>query len=198
MKRVAIYARVSTSDKWQDLQTQILPLTQYALARERSIVETYTDTMSWSKESRPWYDQMMKDATRRKFDVVLVFRFDRASRSTKQLLSTLETLRVLWVDFVSYSEAIDTSTPAGQMMFTMISAFAQFERSIIQERVRAWMQRAKQQGKKIGRPKLEVDQEMIMKLSKQWYSVRSIAKDLWLSASKVYRTVSKPLKKQIS
>ncbi|PID34662.1 MAG: hypothetical protein CR971_02115 [candidate division SR1 bacterium] len=93
MKRVGIYARVSTTDKGQDLTTQTLPLKEYAKQRGRTITKVYTDQISGSKEKRPGLDELMNDACKRKFDVVLVFRFDRMSRSTKQLITTLDTFR---------------------------------------------------------------------------------------------------------
>ena len=188
--RVGIYARISTTDKGQDLQTQLIPLQKYADAREWDIYQIYTDTMSGAKSNRPGFIQMMKDATKRKFDVVLVFRFDRASRSTKELIQTLETLRVLGISFVSYSESIDTSTPMWQMMFTIISALAQFERSLIQERVKAWLERARHQGKKLWRPKKDVDIDKILILRKTWLSHRQIANKTGYSSSMVQRAIA--------
>ena len=192
MKRVAIYARISTADKWQDLETQLIPLREYITHRGWIHYKEYTDIMSWAKDNRPWFTELMHDAQKRKFDVVLTFRFDRCSRSSKHLINTLETLRALGIDFVSYQESIDTSTPAWQMMFTIISAFAQFERNIIQERVRAWLYRAKQQWKRIGRPKQEIDEKSIQDLKNQWLSIRQIAKQLQLSKSAVERCLKTP------
>lgn len=186
MKRVWIYARVSTTDKGQDLTTQTLPLKEYAKQRGRTITKVYTDQISWSKEKRPWLDELMNDACKRKFDVVLVFRFDRMSRSTKQLITTLDTFRALGIDFVSYNENIDTSTPTWKMMFTMISAFAEFERSVIQERVKVWLLRAKKQGKKLWRPKKYVSKIKIQELRKAWCSIRDIAKKMKVSKSLVW------------
>lgn len=192
MKRVAIYARISTADKWQDLETQLIPLREYITHRGWEVYKEYTDVMSGAKDNRPWFIELMHDAQKRKFDVVLTFRFDRCSRSSKHLINTLETLRALGIDFVSYQESIDTSTPAWQMMFTIISAFAQFERNIIQERVKAWLYRAKQQGKHIGRPKQEVDSNTIVALKNQWLSIRQIAKQMNLSKSAVERCLKTP------
>jgi DNA invertase Pin-like site-specific DNA recombinase len=187
--RTAIYARISTNTDKQDLDTQIMPLTEYCQSRGWKVTETYTDEMSGSKEKRPALDKLMKDAHRRKFDCVLVFRFDRFSRSTKQLINSLETFRSLGVHFVSYQEAVDTSTPAGQMMFTMISAFAQFERSIIQERVKAGLAKARAKGKKLGRPKVEIDVAAVRAMRSEGMSLRAIGKKLGVSKSLVAKWV---------
>lgn len=189
MKKVAIYARISTSDKGQDLETQLIPLRAFITARGWQIHEIYTDIMSGSKESRPSLDKLMQDARRRKFDVVLVYRFDRFARSTKQLINSLELFSSLGIDFVSYQEAIDTSTPAGKAMFTMISAFAELEKSIIVERVRSGLERARAQGKRLGRPKVYVDSETILKLRLQGLSVRAIASALGVSKTKVHEQI---------
>jgi len=193
MTNVALYARVSTYDKGQNLETQLQPLREYAQQRWRTIAGEYTDIVSWAKEKRTWLDTLLTDAHRKKFDMVCVFRFDRMSRSTKHLLNTLELFKSLGIEFVSYNEAIDTSTPAGQLMFTMISAFAQFEREIIKERVKAWMARAKNDGKKIGRPSISVAfwlKEKILTLKQQGQSLRKIADALSTKKSIVEKVLS--------
>ena len=190
MGKVWIYARVSTIDK-QDLDTQLLPLKEYAKQRGRETYGIYTDKISGSKEKRQWLDKLMDDAFKRKFDVVLVFRFDRMSRSTKHLINTLETFRQLWIDFVSYNESVDTSTPAWQMMFTMISAFAEFEKNIIVERVRAGLDRAKKQGKKLGRPRKQIDTERILSLRLEGLSYGNISKQLNISKSMIGRVLTR-------
>lgn len=175
MKKVAIYARISTSDKNQDIDTQLFPLREYIKRREWQIYEIYADQISGSKENRPSLNKLMKDAYKKKFDCVLVFRFDRFARSTKHLITALETFSSLGIDFISYQESVDTTTPAGKMLFTMISAFAEFERSIIQERVRAGLAKAKAKGKTLGRPKVKVDVDQIKDLRKEGFSIRKIA-----------------------
>lgn len=190
MKKCAIYLRCSTNNGKQDLDTQLIPLKSYAESRGWQY-EIYSDEMSGSKESRPALDRLFKDAYKRKFDAVIVFRFDRFSRSTKQLITALETFRSLGIDFISYNEAIDTTTPAGQMMFTIISAFASFERSIIQERVRAGLYKAKAKGKVLGRPKTPVDIQKVTQLKSQGLSVRKIAKKLDIPKSTICNFLSK-------
>lgn len=185
MKKVAIYARVSTTDKGQDIDTQLFPLKEFIERRGWELSKVYSDQMSGSKESRPALKDLMKDAHKRKFDCVLVFRFDRFARSTKQLINALETFNSLGIDFVSFQESIDTTTPAGQMMFTIIASFAQFERSIIQERVKAGLIKAKAKGKKLGRPKSHVDAGKIKELRSEGLSIRKIAQTLSVPKSTV-------------
>lgn len=190
MKKVAIYARISTSDKGQDLETQLLPLKDFVTARGWIIHEIYTDTMSGAKESRPSLDRLMQDARRRKVDVVLVYRFDRFARSTRQLINTLELFSSLGIDFISYQEAVDTSTPAGKAMFTLISAFAELERSIIVERVRSGLDRARAQGKQLGRPKAMVDKKLVTELRDRGFSIRAIAKKVGISKSVIQKVIA--------
>ena len=182
MKKIGIYARVSTADK-QDLDTQLIPLQEYANRRGWQVFKIYTDKISGSKESRPSLDALMRDAHKRKFDCVLVFRFDRMGRSSRHLIQLLETFQNFGIDFISYNESVDTTTPAGKMLFTMISAFAEFERSIIQERVRAGLAKAKAKGKKLGRPKARIDIEKLKGLRSEGLSIRKIAKMLNIPSS---------------
>lgn len=188
--KVALYARVSTTNKWQDLDTQLLPLKRYCKERAWEIVKIYTDMMSWSKESRPSLNELLKDAEDGKFETVIVFRFDRISRSTKQLIDLLEKFRKLTISFISITENIDTTTPAWSMMFTIIAAFAKFERDIISERVKYGMEKAKANGKQIGRPSKIVDSEYLLSLRKQGMNYRAIAKMSGISLALVHKTIN--------
>lgn len=192
-QKVAIYARVSTSNKGQDLDTQLLPLQRYCKERDREITEIYTDIMSGSKESRPSLNQLLDDAQAHKFDTVIVFRFDRISRSTKQLIDLLERFRKLNISFISINENIDTTTPAGSMMFTIIAAFAKFERDIISERVRFGIEKAKANGKQIGRPSKQIDSDYLVSLRQQWMSYRKIAEVSSNSLAYVHKILKKAL-----
>ncbi len=150
--RAAIYARVSTTHHGQDVAMQTRELEQFAQARGWRIVDSYVDEgISGSKDSRPELNRLMADAHKRRFDVVCVWRFDRFARSVSHLLRALETFKSLGIDFVSFSEQMDTSTPAGKMVFTVLGAVA-IERSLIVERVRAGMRNARAKGRRIGRP----------------------------------------------
>ena len=193
MKKVAIYARVSTSNKGQDLNTQLLPLKKYCKDKKRDIVQVYTDIMSWAKESRPSLNSLLDDAKEQKFDTVLVFRFDRISRSTKQLIDLLEKFRKLNISFISLNENIDTTTPTGAMMFTIIAAFAKFERDIISERVKFWIQKARSNSKQIGRKKIDVNDDMVILHHNEGLSIRNIAQMMNISKSKVHRILSQKL-----
>ena len=188
--KVWIYARVSTIDK-QDLDTQLIPLRDFSKARWFEIYKEYTDKMSWWKERRPELDNLLNDAKKRKIWAILVFRFDRFSRSTKQLIDNLELFNCLNINFISYSENIDTSTPMGKVLFTMISAFAEFEKSIIKERVIAWLAKAKQKWVKLGRPTMKVDVNKIVTLKESGLSFKEIADKMKLKKTFVYNQYTK-------
>jgi len=185
--RVAVYARVSTLD--QSTDSQLLDLRRYIAERQWNIYKKYVDEgISGTKDSRPALDELMDAARKRKFDVVLVWRFDRFARSTKHLILALEEFRNLGIDFVSYQENIDTSSPLGSAIFTIISAVAQLERDIIAERVKSGLRRAKENGKKLGRPRgTALDVEKIRGLRKKGWSLKQIAKALNTSKSSVAR-----------
>ena len=185
-KRAAVYARVSTKQHGQDPMTQILPLREYAERRGFHIVGEYVDIgISGAKERRPALDRLMADARRAKCNVVLVWRFDRFARSTRHLITALEGFHALAIGFVSLSESVDTSTPMGKMMFTIMSAFAELERNIIRERVQAGVDRARRQGKRLGRPKRIVDRERVLRLYEEHRSVRKVAKLTAIGKDKV-------------
>ena len=145
-KRVALYARVSTLDKGQDPETQLAQLREYAARRGFEIVGEFIDFASGTSEERVRYKQMMMAAKKRKIDVVLVWRYDRFARSTQALVNALKEFRALGIDFISYQENIDTTTPTGELIFHVMASLAQFESSLISQRVKAGMQRAKAQG----------------------------------------------------
>lgn len=172
-KRAAIYTRVSTGEQNADLQTRELP--EFCERRSWHLAETYSDVMTGAKDKRPALDRLMADARRGKFDVVAVWRFDRFARSTSHLLRALEEFASLGIDFVSLSEAIDTSTPAGRMVFTVLGAVAELERSIIRERVIAGQRAAKNRGVKFGRPVVAVDMAQVRRLRLDGLSWRAIA-----------------------
>jgi len=182
--RVALYARVSTKD--QSTESQLLALRRYVSERGWNIFKEYVDEgISGTKDSRPALNELMNDAKKRRFDVVLVWRFDRFARSTKHLILALEEFKNLGVDFVSYQENIDTSSPLGSAIFTIISAVAQLERDIIAERVKAGLRKAVENGKKLGRPRTSVDPNEIYRLRSQGLSHRAIASQLGISHSTV-------------
>ena len=182
--RVAIYARVSTLNHGQDVSMQMRELRQFAEARCWQITGEYIDAgVSGAKDSRPELNRLMADAHKRRFDVVCVWRFDRFARSVSHLLRALETFKALRIDFVSYSEQMDTSTPAGKMVFTVLGAVAELERSLIVERVRAGLRNARAKGKKLGRPRVAVDAVQIARLRAQGWPWRKIAADLGIGVA---------------
>jgi DNA invertase Pin-like site-specific DNA recombinase len=151
--KVAIYTRVSTAD--QSTEGQKHELEEYARRRGWHIQKTYSDTISGSKSSRPALDEMLKDAKQRKFDCVLVWRIDRMGRSVSHLLEVLELFRTFGVEFISLNESIDTSTPPGKMVFVVLAAVAELERSITVERVKMGLQNARRRGVQLGRPAIK-------------------------------------------
>ena len=176
LKRVALYARVSTRQHGQDPETQLQPLRAYLAHTHHMPVKEYVDVgFSGAKQRRPQLDAMMADARKHHFDVVLVARFDRFARSVTHLLSALEEFGKLGIDFISLNEAIDTSTPIGKMVFTILGAVAELERSLIRERVQAGVDRAKKEGKKLGRPRALVDEEKVWDELQRGISLRQLA-----------------------
>ena len=186
-KRVAIYARVSTTE--QSTESQLLDLRRYVSDRGWQTLREYVDEgISGTKDSRPALNQLMNDAKKRKFDVMLVWRFDRFARSTRHLINALEEFKNLGIDFVSYQENIDTSSPLGGAIFTIISAVAQLERDIIAERVKAGLRNDVEAGKQLGRPKgSRANVPKIHRLRHQGLSLREIADQTGVSKSTVSR-----------
>jgi DNA invertase Pin-like site-specific DNA recombinase len=150
--KAAIYARVSTFD--QEPENQLQELRRYVEARGWTGVE-YTDRgVSGAKDRRPSLDALILDAKRRRFDVLVCWRLDRLGRNLKHLITLLDDLQALGVAFVSLAEGIDATTPAGKLQLHILGAIAEFERERIRERVLAGLQRARAQGKRLGRPRL--------------------------------------------
>jgi DNA invertase Pin-like site-specific DNA recombinase len=175
--RVTIYARVSTKDQSCDMQMR--DLRAYCAAHGLSIIREYIDIgQSGAKDSRPELNELMADARKRKFEAILVWRFDRFARSTKHLLLALEEFRALGIQFISYQENIDTSSPLGQALFTIVSAVAQLERDLIRERVSAGLRNARANGKELGRPRRIVNADDLLRLKTEGASLREIAEVL--------------------
>jgi DNA invertase Pin-like site-specific DNA recombinase len=178
--RAALYARVSTNGKGQDPETQLAELRAAATQREWMIAGEFVDTgISGSRQSRPELDKKMKAARRGEFDAVMVYRFDRLARSVSHLLSALEEFQTLGIQFISLYEAVDTSTPMGKLLLTLVSAIAEFERSLIVERVRSGVARARRQGKRLRRPRREdIDLNRVRRLLASGQTVAAVAKML--------------------
>src|SRR6202047_4626627 len=176
--RVAVYSRVSTHHG-QDPELQLRELREYCASRGLTIVQEYTDVgYSGSKESRPALNQLMADARRRRFDAVLVWKLDRFGRSLRHLVNALAELEALGLSFISLRDNLDLSTPSGRLMFQIIGAMAEFERSLIQERVKAGMRNARAKGKRLGRPRADVDETKIKTLRASGASIEQIAQKL--------------------
>ncbi|MBZ5720734.1 MAG: recombinase family protein [Acidobacteriia bacterium] len=187
--RVAIYARVSTTNG-QSPEMQLSDLREYASRRGWEVFAEYVDNgVSGAKESRPELNRLMADAHRRHFDVVLCWKVDRFGRSLKHLVNSLADLDSYGIAFVSLRDNLDLSTPSGRLMFQIIGAMAEFERSLIQERVRAGLRNAKIKGKILGRPPLALDCSRIARLRASGASIRTISAQLGVSASTVHKTL---------
>ena len=188
-KRVAIYVRVSTKD--QSVDMQLNDLQRYSMERRFTVFGVYKDNgVSGTQETRQALTELMNDARKRKFDIVLVWRFDRFARSTKHLVTALYEFRNLGIDFISYQENIDTSSPLGEAIFTIISAMSKLERDIIAERVKGGLRKAKDNGKRLGRPRSKIDTDKLVEFRKQNMSIRRIANEMKLSKG----TIEKALK----
>ena len=185
--RVALYARVSTTNN-QNPEMQLIELREYARRRGWQISDEYTDQgVSGSKESRPALNRLMLDSHLRKFDAILVWKIDRFGRSLRHLVNALAELAALGVAFISLRDNLDLSTPSGRLMFQIIGAMAEFERALIQERVRAGLRNARKKGKRLGRPRVRVDAEEIASLRAQGRSWAEIVAETGFGKGTVQR-----------
>jgi DNA invertase Pin-like site-specific DNA recombinase len=169
---------------------QLHELREYIERRGWTMAGEYVDSgVSGSKDSRPELNRLMADAHRRKCDVVVVWKFDRMARSVSHLLRVLDTFRALGIEFVSLSESLDTATPAGRMVFTVLGAVAELERSLIAERVRGGLRLARARGVKLGRPRVLVNANEIRTLRAQGASWSTVCEKLGLSRGTAQRAV---------
>jgi DNA invertase Pin-like site-specific DNA recombinase len=186
-KRAALYCRVSTGD--QHLETQLLDLRELAKQRGVEIVREYADVISGAKSKRPGLDSLMSDARRHRFDVVLVAAFDRIARNVRHFLDVLDELNHLNIQFVSMRENIDTGGPLGRALLTIIGAISELERSLIVERVKAGMRRAKLEGRRIGRTPLDIDREQVVSDRRSGMSLTQVSMKHRISRASVCRLV---------
>jgi DNA invertase Pin-like site-specific DNA recombinase len=185
-KKVALYTRVSTDEQKTDLQ--LMDLKEYVTKRGYEIYDFYEDIVSGATKERKALDQLFADANKRKFDIVLVWKFDRFARSLKMLVDSLALFQELGIDFISYKENIDTTTSMGRLIFHINSAYAEFEREIIKDRVIAGIKAKREKTGTWGRRKIDAEiQAHIKALIKAGTSVRNTAKELRIST----RTVRK-------
>jgi DNA invertase Pin-like site-specific DNA recombinase len=186
-KRAVLYCRISTGD--QHLETQSLDLREMAKQRGYEIVCEYTDVISGTKSKRPGLDQLMADARRHRFDVVLVAAFDRIARNVRHFLDVLDELNHLGIEFVSKRENIDTSGPLGRAMLTIIGAISALELDLIRERILAGMRRAKLEGRRIGRAPLNIDRAQVVTDRRAGMSLSQVAGKHRISRATVCRLV---------
>ncbi len=187
--RAALYARVSTLHHGQNPEVQLSELRDYCQRREWEVCGEYVDQgVSGAKERRPELDKLWNDAKRRKFDAVVVYRYDRFARSLRQLVNALSEFQALGISFISLHEGTDTTTPNGRLVFGIFASLAEFERELIRERVRSGIASARARGKQIGRP--TVDMSLISQIQAQLsrgYSLRQIGSALGLSVATVHK-----------
>ena len=193
-KRVAFYARVSTDQQTTD--NQLLELREVAARMGWEVVEEYVDeAISGAKgrDKRPAFDRLLKDAARRRFDIIAAWSVDRLGRSLQDLVGFLNEVHAKGIDLYLHQQGIDTATPSGKAMFQMIGVFAEFERAMIQERVKAGLSRAKAEGKTLGRPKLSpetLDKIRGLRKSNPEMSIAKIASEIGVGVGTVHRALS--------
>jgi DNA invertase Pin-like site-specific DNA recombinase len=188
--RAAIYARISTTNHGQDVNMQLRELREFCERRGLEIAGEYTESASGAKDSRPELNRLMADAKQRRFDAVCVWKLDRFGRSLRHLVNALADLESLGISFISIKDNLDLSTPSGRLMFQIIGAMAEFERALIQERVKAGLRHAKAKGKHVGRPRLVLDGSQITRLRSQGLSWLTIGKRLGVGEGTVRRVMS--------
>ena len=193
-KRVAIYARVSTRNGYQDPETQLLALREVAERAGWKVVEEYVDhgfSGAKGRDKRPAFDRLLKDAARRRFEVVMAWSVDRLGRSLQDLISFLNDLHGLGADLYLHQQGVDTTTPGGKALFQMLGVFAEFERAMIRERVCAGLANARAKGRRLGRPRVSgAVEQAIQKAFRQGQSKRAIARTLRISDGTVRRVVN--------
>src|ERR1039458_1868267 len=195
MKKCALYVRVSTPD--QHVETQLYDLRKLAAQRGFEIVREYCDRgVSGSKARRPGLDAMMADARRGEFSVLMVAAFDRIARSTKNFLEIVDELHELGIEFISAREAIDTSGPMGRMFITLIGSIAELEKSILVERIRAGMRRARMEGQRLGRAPLDINHDALVRDRLAGMSLTKVAKKYGISRASVVRFVREAQQRQ--
>jgi DNA invertase Pin-like site-specific DNA recombinase len=185
VKRAALYLRVSTVD--QHPESQLHDLRGLAAQRGFEIVQEYSDMISGAKARRPGLDQLMADARRGEFDIVLIWAFDRLARSVRHFLEVLDELNHLKIEFVSFRENVDTGGPLGRAMIIIIGAIAELERNLIIERVRAGMRRARLEGRRLGRPPLSINRDDLLRDRARGQSLTQLAKAYRISRASVVR-----------
>jgi DNA invertase Pin-like site-specific DNA recombinase len=195
MKKAAVYARVSTPD--QHVETQLYDLRKLAAQRGFEIVREYCDRgISGSKTKRPGLEALMNDARRGEFSILLTAAFDRVARSTRDFLQIVDELNNLGIEFISAREAIDTSGPMGRMFLTLVGSIAELERSLIVERIKAGMRRAKMEGQRLGRAPLNIDHDALVRDRLDGKSLTTVAKKYGVSRASVVRFVREAQRRQ--
>jgi DNA invertase Pin-like site-specific DNA recombinase len=189
--KAALYARVSTREKGQDPEMQLHHLRNYAKSRGFEIYKEYVDHgISGAKEARANLDDMMDAARKKRFDIVVVFRYSRFARSLTHAIKALDEFKHLGIDFISFNESIDTSSPYGKVIYALIAALAEVERDQISENVKAGLERARAKGKILGRPKAQVTIEQIEAARTRRISLRQMAVELRVSKATICRILA--------
>ena len=187
--RAVLYARVSTQHNGQNPEMQLRELREYAARRGWTIAAEYVESISSAKERRPELEKLLTECRKRKFDAVVVYRYDRFARSLRQLVNALDEFRALGIDFVSLHEGVDTSTPNGRLIFGIFASIAEFERELIRDRVRSGLAHARAKGVKLGRPGRPLDVSQVLALYSAGASIRQIATQLGSSFGTVRRVL---------
>jgi putative DNA-invertase from lambdoid prophage Rac len=185
---IAIYARVSTNNKGQDVDMQLIDMRKSIESKGWGLFKEYVDRgVSGSKSSRPQLDKLMRDASEKKFDAVLVWKLDRFGRSVRHLVNAIAELESFGVAFISLKDSIDLTTAQGRLMFQIIAAMAEFERELIRERVKAGMANARTKGKQIGRPSLGINRDEVVALKASGKSWAEVSDALYCSPATAKR-----------
>jgi DNA invertase Pin-like site-specific DNA recombinase len=186
--KIAVYARVSTLNRGQDVDMQLIDMRKQIESKGWNLFKEYVDRgVSGSKSSRPQLDKLMRDAADKKFDAVLVWKLDRFGRSVRHLVNAIAELESFGVAFISLKDSIDLTTAQGRLMFQIIAAMAEFERELIRERVKAGMANARTKGKQIGRPSLGIDRDQVTALRSSGQSWSQVSDVLFCSVATAKR-----------